>query len=216
MFFLCWLCVHIRSLDWPRRYTTTLAWLKALFSKPLYPPGPTLPSRGECDQERSRWTFRDGHLVSFYFLFLFFCFVSLFLFLSHVVPFCLLEELHIHCVVFLFLFFLSPCPSFPNPTVAPLPVFESCPGWLGAQYWRKVSTVQRAAITDVWCIKISSVSLSLVPLHWFYFNSKDPKENNSLYSFKWSLCQSHCHFIELQTPQRFFFWDFKAAKARNC
>lgn len=114
MFFLCWLCVHIRSLDWPRRYTTTLAWLKALFSKPLYPPGPTLPSRGECDQERSRWTFRDGHLVSFYFLFLFFVLFLCFYF-SHMLSLLPLRRVAYSLCCFSFSFFSVPLSLVPQP-----------------------------------------------------------------------------------------------------
>lgn len=54
--------------------------------------------------------------LSLYFIFIFFIlFIFIFLFLSHAVPFCLLETLHIHCVVFLFLFFCPLVPRSPTP-----------------------------------------------------------------------------------------------------
>ena len=61
---------------------------QALFSKPLSPIGPTQPSRGNVTRRIARWTFQDGHLVSFFFYFFIFIFLFSVCFpfiLSHVV-----------------------------------------------------------------------------------------------------------------------------------
>lgn len=81
---------------------------QALFSKPLSPIGPTQPSRGNVTRRIARWTFQDGHLVSFYLFFFSFlvCFLSYFPMLSTL--YCLYLEttvLLISSVVFYICYF---------------------------------------------------------------------------------------------------------------
>lgn len=82
--FSVWLCVHIRWLAWPSCYTT-LAWVRHCFPSHYPRSGQRSLQGGNVTRRIARWTFQDGHLVSFD---LFFSLFGLFPFiLSHVVQF---------------------------------------------------------------------------------------------------------------------------------
>lgn len=83
--FSVWLCVHIRWLAWPSCYTT-LAWVRHCFPSHSPRSGQRSLQGGDVTRRIARWTFQDGHLVSFELFF--FSFFGLFPFiLSHVVQF---------------------------------------------------------------------------------------------------------------------------------
>lgn len=83
--FSVWLCVHIRWLAWPSCYTT-LAWVRHCFPSHYPRSGQRSLQGGDVTRRIARWTFQDGHLVSFDLFF--FSFFGLFPFiLSHVVQF---------------------------------------------------------------------------------------------------------------------------------
>ena len=111
---------------------------QALFSKPLSPIGPTQPSRGNVTRRIARWAFQDGHLVSFYFIFLFFlvCFLSYFPMLSTF--YCLylekkkLQYLLISSVVFIFVILVccfDYCPT-PHPPLSLLLQLQLVCDWI--------------------------------------------------------------------------------------
>lgn len=117
---------------------------QALFSKPLSPIGPTQPSRGNVTRRIARWAFQDGHLVSFYFIFLFFlvCFLSYFPMLSTF--YCLYLEKKNYsiclslalCLYLLFWFVVLIIVQPPTPLSlfcysCSLCVIEFCPGCYG-------------------------------------------------------------------------------------
>lgn len=81
--FSVWLCVHIRWLAWPSR-NTTLAWVRHCFPSHYPRSGQRSLQGGNVTRRIARWTFQDGHLVSFYFILFFsFWFVSF-----HTIPCC--------------------------------------------------------------------------------------------------------------------------------
>lgn len=74
--FSVWLCVHIRWLAWPSCYTT-LAWVRHCFPSHYPRSGHRSLQGGNVTRRIARWTFQDGHLVSFdLFIFFLFWFVS--------------------------------------------------------------------------------------------------------------------------------------------
>lgn len=108
---------------------------QALFSKPQSPIGPTQPSRGDVTRRIARWTFQDGHLVSFDFSFCLFPFI-----LSHIVPFLLsLSRNYSICLSLALLYLLfwfvvliivqPPTPLSLFCYSCSLCVIEFCPGW---------------------------------------------------------------------------------------
>lgn len=107
---------------------------QALFSKPLSPIGPTQPSRGNVTRRIARWTFQDGHLVSFYlFIFLLVCLLSYFPMLSTL--YCLYLEtavLLFSSVVFIFVILVCCFDYCPTPT--PLSLSATAAGcvWLNS------------------------------------------------------------------------------------
>lgn len=62
--FSVWLCVHIRWLAWPSCYTT-LAWVRHCFPSHYPRSGQRSLQGGNVTRRIARWTFQDGHLVSF-------------------------------------------------------------------------------------------------------------------------------------------------------
>lgn len=124
-FFSVWLCVHIRWLDWPSRNTSLS---QALFSKPLSPIGPPQPSRGNVTRRIARWTFQDGHLVSFFF-FSFGLFFSYSPILSNLRCLYLVVHYCLSLALCLYLLFLVCCFDYcptPTPSLFPLQLHLVC------------------------------------------------------------------------------------------
>ncbi len=101
-------------------------------------------------------------------LFVLFCFIFIFYFyFSHMLSLFLpLRRVAYSLYCFSFLF---SCPLVPRPqshSCTPLPVFECCPGWLAAHYWREVWTVQGQLFLISIALRFPPLSLSLAPLHW--------------------------------------------------
>lgn len=130
--FSVWLCVHIRWLDWPSCYTT-LAWVRHCFPSHYPRSGQRSLQGGNVTRRIARWTFQDGHLVSF--ILFFFSFFGLFPFiLSHVVHSLLslsrkTTVLLISSVVFIFVILVccfDYCPTPPPPSLFPLQLQLVC------------------------------------------------------------------------------------------
>lgn len=137
-----------RWLEWPSCYTTTLAWVRHCFPSHYPRSGQRSLQGGNVTRRIARWTFQDGHLVSFYFIFIFFLlkFFSFGLFpfiLSHVVhsllslsrilQYCLSLAL---CLYLLFWFVVLIIVQPPHPPLSfryscSLCVIEFCPGCYG-------------------------------------------------------------------------------------
>lgn len=94
--FSVWLCVHIRWLEWPSCYTTTLAWVRHCFPSHYPRSGQRSLQGGNVTRRIARWTFQDGHLVSFYlFIYLIDIFFSFWLVSFHTFPCCPLSTVSI-------------------------------------------------------------------------------------------------------------------------
>lgn len=145
--FSVWLCVHIRWLDWPSRYTT-LAWVRHCFPSHYPRSGQRSLQGGNVTRRIARWAFQDGHLVSFYFDFIFdfilVCFLSYFpmlstlycLYLRTTAVICLSLSV-VFCFFFYICYFLVCCfliivqPPLPEPPLLSLSATAAaCCGWV--------------------------------------------------------------------------------------
>lgn len=162
--FSVWLCVHIRWLDWPSCYTT-LAWVRHCFPSHYPRSGQRSLQGGNVTRRIARWTFQDGHLVSFY---LFFFSFGLFPFiLSHVVHFLLSLPLEttvllISSVVFIFVILVCCFDYCPTPTPLSLSATAAACVWLNSV---QVATAYRWDVYHTWdARRITNTLLSCHPL----------------------------------------------------
>lgn len=136
---------------------------QALFSKPLSPIGPTQPSRGNVTRRIARWTFQDGHLVSFiYFSFLLVCFLSYFPMLSTL--YCLYLEkktavLLISSVVFIFVILVCCFDYCPTPSPLSLSATAAACVWLNSV---QVATAYRWDVYHTWDVRRSTNTFTLL------------------------------------------------------
>lgn len=149
--FSVWLCVHIRWLAWPSCYTT-LAWVRHCFPSHYPRSGQRSLQGGNVTRRIARWTFQDGHLVSFDFFFPFLvCFLSYSPMLSNSDCLYLESTVMLICSVVLYLLFWfvvliivqPPTPSLSSATAA------ACV-WLNSL---QVATAHRWDVYHTWNVR---------------------------------------------------------------